>query len=85
MNSSEIGDYIFATGKTVSLKKVLEIVFMTNKLNWKKYVGFSKKNFRKDDIKENYADISLIKKKLKWSPKYKINHVINKLLKQKEI
>jgi len=82
MKSSETKDYIIATGKTISLKKVIKIVFKKSKLNWKKHVGYSKKNFRKHDIKENYADISLIKKKLKWSPKYKIYHIINNINRQ---
>ena len=79
MKSKQINDYLFATGKTVSLKKVVKEIFKSNNLNWKNYVGFNKKNFRKYDIKENYANINLTKKNLKWKPKYKIKEIIKKL------
>lgn len=79
MKSKSVNDYIIATGKTISLKDVIKIVFKNYKLNWKKYIGYNKKNLRKYDIKENYADISLIKQKLQWSPKLKINHIISKI------
>ena len=79
MKSKQINDYLFATEKTVSLKKVVKEIFKSNNLNWKNYVGFNKKNFRKYDIKENYANINLTKKNLKWKPKYKIKEIIQRL------
>ena len=54
-------------------------IFKIHKLNWKKYVLFNKKNFRINDIPENYANISLIKKKFKWKPKYNIKEIINSM------
>ena len=44
LNSKKIDDYIIATGKTVSIKKIIQIAFSNYKLNWKKYVHVVKKN-----------------------------------------
>ena len=82
MKSQTVNDYIIATGKTTSLKEIIKMVFKKKNLNWKKHIGYSKKNFRKYDIIENYADTSSIKKKLKWSPKFTIHQVINKINQQ---
>ena len=79
IKKKEVNDYVLATGKTNSLKEVINQVFKIHKLNWKKYVLFNKKNFRINDIPENYANISLIKKKLKWKPKYNIKEIINSI------
>ena len=42
----------------------------------------NKKYFRQKDIKISYADISKIKKKLNWKPRYFIDEIIDKLIKK---
>ena len=79
MKKKEINDYVLATGKTSSLKDVINLAFKIHKLNWKKHVSFNKKNFRKNEIPENYADISLIKKKINWKPKFKLKEIIHRM------
>ena len=67
INSKKIDDYIIATGKTVSLKKIIELSFHSVNLDWKKYTIIEKRNFRKFEIKENYSNISKLKKQVKWT------------------
>ena len=79
LSKNKIDDYIIATGKTTSLKKILQISLKKEKNNWRKYINIDKKLFREFDIKENYANISKIKKNLNWKPKHFIQDIINKL------
>jgi len=79
LNSGKIDDYIIATGKTVSIKKILNISFRRHKLLWHKHVYINKKKIRAFDIKQNYANIKKIKKNIKWAPKLNYINLINML------
>lgn len=79
LRKNRIDDYVIATGKTVSLKTMLRLSFSSQGLNWKKYTRVNKKLIRKFDIKENYSDISKIKKVLGWKPKYFYKDIISKI------
>ena len=79
LTKNKIDDYIIATGKTTSLKKVLQMGLKNQKYSWRNYVNIDKKLFRKFDIKENYASISKIKKNLNWKPKHFIEDIIYKI------
>lgn len=79
LNSKNIEDYIIATGKTISLEKLIYSCFKNYNLNWKNYVLIDKKKFRFSEIKENHANTSKIKKYIKWIPNYKYLDVIKKL------
>tara|TARA_S200000501_G_scaffold323852_1_gene320745 strand:- start:3727 stop:4662 length:936 start_codon:yes stop_codon:yes gene_type:complete len=72
-------DYIVATGKTYKLKDVINKLFEHNKLNIKNNLEISPKYFRKNEIVQNYADISKIKKTFKWQPKQNILKFITDL------
>jgi len=79
LRKNKIDDYIIATGKTVSLKKMIQLAFKKHNLNWKLYTKIDKNFYRKFDINENYADISKIKKVLKWKPKNYYKDIILKI------
>ena len=79
LKNNKIDDFIIATGKTVSLKKMIKLAFKRHDLNWKSYIKIDKSLFRKFDIKENYADISKIKKVLGWKPKNYYKNIISKI------
>ena len=80
MQKKNFNDYIIATGKSVSIKYVLKYIFKKYNLNWNDFVVTKKKYYRINDINESRADISKIKNFLKWSPKFYIKDVINKLI-----
>ena len=79
LNSNKIDDYIIATGKTISLEKLIHLCFKKYNLNWKSYVLIDKKKYRVAEIKENYADTTKIKKNIKWAPTNNYLDIINKL------
>ena len=79
---SKIKNEIFniGTGKSVSIRYLLNLVFKTFNLNWKEFVVINKKLIRAKDISESRADISKIKFFLKWTPKFYVEDVIKKLI-----
>tara|TARA_Y100000590_G_C15530316_1_gene942894 strand:- start:149 stop:1090 length:942 start_codon:yes stop_codon:yes gene_type:complete len=79
LNSNKIDDYIIATGKTISLEKLVYLCFKKYNLNWKKYISIDKKKYRTHELSENYADITKIKKNINWKPNYKYKDIIEKL------
>ena len=79
LSRNKIDDYIIATGKTTSLRKMIELIFKKNNMDWKKYIKINKSFFRKFEIKENYANISKIKKSLGWTPKNFYYDIISKI------
>ena len=79
LSKNKIDDYIVATGKTTSLKNIIELIFKKNKMKWKGYTKIDKKFFRKFEVKENYANISKIKKSLGWTPKNFYYDIISKI------
>ena len=78
INSKNIEDYNIATGSSTSLKNIISLAFKEKNLNYKNYLKIDKKFIRPFEISENYADISKIKKKLKWYPHIKYKQIINK-------
>ena len=81
-NNKKMQDYMIATGKTTSLKKVLDLFFRQHGLNWKKFIVVDQKFKRHNDIIKNRANISLIKKELHIFPKIKIEQIVEKFTKK---
>ena len=79
LSKNKIDDYIIATGKTTSLKNIIELIFKKNKMKWQRFTKIDKKLFRKFEVKENYANISKIKKSLEWKPKNFYYDIISKI------
>lgn len=79
IKSKKIIDVIVATGKTTSLKKILEYEFKKRKLDFKKFIVTKENLIRKKDILENYANISLLKKKFRTFPRISHNDLIKKI------
>ena len=74
-----IGDIVVATGKSQKLSYVIKKILKKNNLSFKKVIKISKKYYRKNEIKENYADISKIKRIFNSKPKYGIAKIIDNL------
>jgi len=80
MQKNISGDFVIGTGKSVSIRYLLNLVFKTFNLNWKEFVVVNKKLIRARDINESRADISKIKFFLKWTPKFYVDDVVKKLI-----
>jgi GDPmannose 4,6-dehydratase len=61
-------DYVIATGKTHSVKELLEVAFNYAGLVWDEFVVFDKKFYRTAEINELRGDASKARKKLGWKP-----------------
>ena len=79
MQSKNNSDFIIATGKSTSLKKILKIVFNFENLDWKKYVVKKNIFFRPNEIKSKKANIIKLKKIIKLYPKKNIYYILKKL------
>ncbi len=77
MSGKNIDDYIIATGKSASLKKIIKIFFKKYNLNYKKFIIIKKNYIRKFEVKENYADIRKLKKELNLKPTNTYKQLIN--------
>ena len=80
MQKNISGDFVIGTGKSVSIRYLLNLVFKVFNLNWKEFVVVNKKYIRARDINESRADISKIKFFLKWTPKSYVEDVVKKLI-----
>jgi len=75
-------DLIIGSGKKISLEKILQIIFKIKNLNYKKYIEFDKKLFRKNEKEKIFCDIEYTKKilkKWKWKPKIYKKKLMHKI------
>jgi len=70
LQKKKVEDFVIATGHSVSLKKIIIYLFKKFNLDWKKHIKISSQNLRKNESIEIHADISKIKKILRWKPKF---------------
>ena len=69
-------DYIIGTGKLHSVEDFLKMAFKHLKLNYKDFVEIDNKFKRKKDSKPKLANISKIKRVLKWKPNTKFKNLM---------
>jgi len=73
-------DYIIGTGKLHSVEEFLRSAFRYVGLNYKNYIEIDKKLIRNKDSKARLANISKIKKKLKWKPKVNFKNLAKEMV-----
>jgi GDPmannose 4,6-dehydratase len=67
LQQDEPEDFILATGKTRSVKDVVEMCFEMAGLNWKDYVDHDAEMDRSDNRETLEVDVSKAKEKLGWT------------------
>ena len=80
MNSAEPSDYIIATGKITKLDHIITKVFNNYKIKKKNFLIKSKNFSRKLESIKIEADITKLKKKIKYVPKILIDSIIASLI-----
>ena len=86
MNKGKIKQGIFrkvenqVTGKLHSVEDFAKLAFESVNLNYKKFIKIDKKLKRKKDSNARQADISKIKKVLKWSPKINFRNLVHDMV-----
>ena len=73
-------DYTLSTGKTYSIRELLDIAFTYIDEDWENYVKIDPKFYRPCEVHHLLGDYSKAKEILKWEPIYNINHIIMELI-----
>lgn len=80
LEQNEPDDYIIATGKTHSVRDILEIAFNLLGLNWQDYVTQNKELIRPKDRTILCGDITKARLKLNWTPRIKFENLIKEMV-----
>jgi len=81
LQQPECDDYIVATGKTHSVRELLDIAFSFADLNWEDYVVIDKGLFRPADVDLLLGDASKAKKQLGWVPRMDLQSLVELMVK----
>ena len=73
-------DYVIATGKTHSIRELLEVAFRQVNLKWSDYVTIDEKLYRSSEKHELRGDYSKAKKRLGWEPKVSFEELISMMV-----
>ena len=73
-------DFIIGTGKIHSVEQFAKLAFNHVKLDYKKYIEIDKTLIRKGDSRPRVANITKIKKKLKWKPNITFNNLVKDMV-----
>lgn len=81
LQKDEPDDYVVGTGKTWSVKQLVETAFSVVDLDWQKYVDVDQKFMRPAEVDLLVADPSKAKEKLGWEPKTSFEQMIETMVK----
>jgi GDPmannose 4,6-dehydratase len=76
LQQDEPGDYVIATGKAHTVKKLLQVAFGCVELDWEDYVVIDKNLIRPAEVNQLLGDASKAREKLCWSPKVSFEELI---------
>lgn len=74
------GVFVVATGETHTIREFVEEAFSCVDLDWKKYVNYSEKLMRPNEVPFLLGDASKIKKELGWKPKMKFKEIVRAMV-----
>ena len=81
INRSKLNkDYIICTGKSYSLRTVIEIVFMELELDWNDHIIISEDLYRLNEIEISQGNPNSLYQDLGWKSETKINQLVQKLI-----
>jgi GDPmannose 4,6-dehydratase len=80
LQQDEPEEYVIATGKTHSVRELLNIAFSHVKLNWEDYTVVDEKFYRPAEIYELKGDANKAFRKLKWKPTTSFEKIIEMMV-----
>jgi GDPmannose 4,6-dehydratase len=80
MQQDKPDDYVLATGKTYSVRELLEVAFSYVDLDWKKYVEIDPRYFRPAEVDLLLGDASKAREKLGWKPKVGFQELVKMMV-----
>jgi GDPmannose 4,6-dehydratase len=81
LQQNEPEDYVVGTGKTWSVKHLVETAFAVVDLDWQKYIKFSDKFMRPAEVDLLVADPTKANTQLNWYPTTSFEQMIEKMVK----
>jgi len=81
INHNKADDFVIATGKTRSVKDMVNHVFRRLSIPVQKHLKIDKKYFRPEELKYLKGDCSKAKKILKWKPEYTFENMLDEMIK----
>ena len=76
-------DFVCSTGKSHTVRELVEYTFNHLDLDYKKYVRVNKKFLRPEELNVLKGDCSKAKKILKWKPNYTFEAMLDEMIKHK--
>lgn len=73
-------DYVIATGRTHSIRRLCEVAFACVDLDWQRYVYVDEQFLRPADVDLLIGDASKAKQKLGWQPSVTFEEMIQKMV-----
>ena len=73
-------DFVISTGVSNTLEDFVELAFKNFGLNYKDYIIIDEKLFRPNEIMYSCGDPSKAKEFLNWSPKIRLDQIVQKLI-----
>jgi GDPmannose 4,6-dehydratase len=73
-------DYVIATGRTHSIKRLCEVAFGCVDLDWQRYVYVNQSDLRPADVDLLIGDATKAKTKLGWEPTVTFEQMIEKMV-----
>ena len=80
LQQEKADDYVCSTGISHTVKDLVEYVFGSLELDWKKYVEQDKKYLRPEELEHLKGDCSKIKSELGWSPNYNFESMLDEMI-----
>lgn len=80
LQQKEPDDYVIATGKTHSIRDLLDVAFGRLDLNWQNHVVIDEKFIRPAEVDLLLGDATKANKKLGWEPQYTFEGLINEMV-----
>jgi len=75
-------DYVIATGKTHSVRDLLDTAFGSVGLSWKPYVAFDARYLRPTEVDLLVGDASKARRKLGWKPTVNFEELIRMMVRE---
>ncbi len=80
LQQAEPDDYVLATGKTHSIRELLEVAFGTVGLDWEKYVEIDPKFIRPAEVDCLCGDATKAREKLGWVPEVTFEELVKMMV-----
>jgi GDPmannose 4,6-dehydratase len=80
LQQPEADDYVLATGKTHSVRELLEVAFATVGLNWAEYVEVDPKFIRPAEVDHLCGDAAKAREKLGWEPEVSFEELVKMMV-----